>query len=119
MVNISTQNVNIYKNSHRRSIRMFGKKLREIRLKLKLSQEEFAELTGVTYRAYTSYERGDRKPSFEFLIELVRRFEVNLNWLIADTGVPFFENSTNCSDFQNLKKEIMDEVNLLLKEKGI
>ena len=67
----------------------FGEKLHKIRKELNLSQEEMAVQTNVTYRAYTSYERGDRKPSFEFLEQLASRFEVNLNWLIANLGNPF------------------------------
>ncbi len=95
---------------------MYGKKLQEIRKKLNLSQEEFATQTNITYRAYTSYERGDRKPSFEFLEKLVIKFHVNLNWLIANTGEPFGE--VNNKD-KNLKKEILFEVKQMLIKEGI
>lgn len=92
---------------------MFGEKLHKIRKELNLSQEEMAIQTNVTYRAYTSYERGDRKPSFEFLEQLASRFEVNLNWLIANLGNPF--SKTN----NNLKDEILLEVKKMLTKEGI
>ena len=59
---------------------MYGQKLHYIRKNLNLSQEEMAQKTNTSYRAYTSYERGDRKPSFEFLEQLALNFEVNLNF---------------------------------------
>lgn len=96
---------------------MFGEKLHEIRRKLKLSQEEMSADTGVTYRAYTSYERGDRKPSFEFLIQLALKFNVNLNWLIANKGIPFEDE--NRPLFEDFKKDVLNEVKLILKEKGL
>ena len=95
---------------------MYGKKLQEIRKKLNLSQEEFAAQTNITYRAYTSYERGDRKPSFEFLENLAIKFNVNLNWLIANLGEPFKnENYTQ----ENLKKEILFEIKQMLINNGV
>ena len=72
---------------------MYSKKLKDIRKKLGFSQEEMAFKTDTSYRAYSSYERGDRKPSFEFLQKLVEEFGVNLNWLIADNGIPFIEKA--------------------------
>ncbi len=95
---------------------MYGGKLHEIRKKLNLSQEEIAAQTNTSYRAYTSYERGDRKPSFEFLENLVIKFNVNLNWLIANTGEPF---ETKQELQQNFKNEILSEVKEMLIKEGV
>ena len=95
---------------------MYGGKLHEIRKKLNLSQEEIAAQTNTSYRAYTSYERGDRKPSFEFLENLVIKFNVNLNWLIANTGKPF---ETKQELQQNFKNEILSEVKEMLIKEGV
>ena len=72
--------------------------------------------TNTSYRAYSSYERGDRKPSFEFLQKLVEEFGVNLNWLIADNGIPFIEKEKNS---ENLKTDILKEVRKMLENEGI
>lgn len=64
-------------------------KLNTLRKELRLSQSEFAEKLGVSYRAYTSYERGDRGMPIEFLSSLVNLYSVNLNWLIANNGEMF------------------------------
>ena len=95
---------------------MYGGKLHEIRKKLNLSQEEIAAQTNTSYRAYTSYERGDRKPSFEFLENLVIKFNVNLNWLIANTGEPFETKQELRQDFKN---EILSEVKEMLIKEGV
>ena len=95
---------------------MYSKKLKEIRKKLGFSQEEMAFKTNTSYRAYSSYERGDRKPSFEFLQKLVEEFGVNLNWLIADNGIPFIEKEKNS---ENLKTDILKEVRKMLENEGI
>lgn len=89
-------------------------RLQKIRKKLKLSQEEIADETNITYRAYTSYERGDRKPSFEFLVKLVEKYNVNLNWLIAGKGEMF-----NALQYEDVKDEILNEVNQVLVKYGI
>lgn len=89
-------------------------RLQKIRKKLKLSQEEIADETNITYRAYTSYERGDRKPSFEFLVKLVEKYNVNLNWLIVGKGEMF-----NAPQYEDVKDEILNEVNQVLVKYGI
>ncbi len=95
---------------------MYGKKLHEIRKKLNLSQEEIAAQTNTSYRAYTSYERGDRKPSFEFLENLVNKYNVNLNWLIANSGEPFKSQDQQNEFFKN---EILSEVRKMLISEGL
>lgn len=95
---------------------MYGKKLQEIRKKLNLSQEQIAAQTNTTYRAYTSYERGDRKPSFEFLENLAIKFNVDLNWLIANTGEPFKKETPQQENFKN---EILSEVKRMLIQEGV
>ncbi len=94
---------------------MYGQKLQQIRKKLNLSQEEMASRTNTSYRAYSSYERGDRKPSFELLEKLANNFDVNLNWLIANLGNPFLKQKTE----HDLKKEIMLDVRKMLISEGI
>ena len=94
---------------------MYGQKLQQIRKTLNFSQEEMAIKTNTSYRAYSSYERGDRKPSFELLEKLALDFDVNLNWLIANCGNPFSKHNTE----HNLKNEIISEVRKMLVSEGV
>lgn len=104
---------------------MYSSKLKEIRKSLNLSQEDMANQTGTTYRAYTSYERGDRKPSFEFLEKLALKFDVNLNWLIASKGELFISDTKEMKSdninykniYNNIKDDILSDVkNMLIKD---
>lgn len=97
---------------------MYSEKLKEIRKTLKLSQEEMALQTGTSYRAYSSYERGDRKPSFEFLEQLVLQFDVNLNSLIANKGDLFILVESRSQTFK-MKNEILNEVRKMLIDEGL
>ena len=47
--------------------RQFGKRLKAIRLERKLTQEDFAELVGISVDFLSLIERGINSPSFEVL----------------------------------------------------
>ena len=70
----------------------------------------------VSYHASTGYTFKDRKPSLEFLEKLVKEFGVNLNWLFADEGEMFNPKTIN---FEQTKKDLLDEVRKMLKDEGI
>ncbi len=55
----------------------FGQRLREERLRLGLTQEELADAAGVQRATVYQYEKGSRRPSLDFLIELL---PVGLSW---------------------------------------
>jgi transcriptional regulator with XRE-family HTH domain len=61
----------------------FGKKLREIRLKKKLSQGDVSRILGV-HRTYISgLERGARNPSLLTVQKIAKALGVNVNKLIS------------------------------------
>lgn len=95
---------------------MYGEKLLEIRKKLMLTQEEIAEKTGTTYRAYSSYERDERNPQLDFLTQLIYLFDVNINWLLANKGDMFI---TKATQFVQAKDELRTILKELLVEEGI
>ncbi len=92
-------------------------KLEKIRLSLNLNAKEFVAQIGkfynISYRAYTSYESGERKMPVEFLKVLCEHYNVNLNWLIADKGEMFIQSST--SDDTKLKSEVEE----ILRQHGL
>ena len=70
-------------------MKTLGQKLKEIRTELRLSVEELSQKLDITTRAYSSYERDERKPPIELLHNLYYVCNVNLNWLIANEGDKF------------------------------
>lgn len=85
-----------------------------LRKQLKLSQEEISTQIGISYRSYSSYERGDRKPSFEFLALLFQKYNINLNWLIVGQGEMF-----NAPKYDDVKDDFKLQVLDILKEQGL
>lgn len=64
-------------------MKIFGKRLREVRKSKKLTQQEIAELLGVKQNTYSDWENGKTEPSFENLIKLADLLEVTLDWLFG------------------------------------
>ena len=93
---------------------MYSEKIRQVRKKLNITQEEISTQIGISYRAYSSYERGDRNPSLEFLEKLVKQYNVNLSWLIADVGNMFNDKQPSASD-DELEQKVVE----VMKKYGV
>lgn len=71
-----------------------NKRLKLLREKnLNLTQGKFADSLGVPLTTISKYERGEVKPTSEFLIKLSKIYGVNLNWLLAGEGTMFKSGS--------------------------
>lgn len=90
---------------------MINERLKLIRKKLAVNQNEMSEKFGVSYRAYTSYERGERKPTIGLFKNLYRNFNINLNWLITGEGEMFNRNPNEVYATTKIKE--------ILKENGL
>ena len=60
---------------------LFGQRLKQLRQELGLSQRDFAGKIGVTASALSSYEKGQKNPSVNVVIEIALNFNVSLDWL--------------------------------------
>lgn len=56
--------------------RQFGIRLRSIRLERKLTQEQFAELVGISVDFLSLIERGINAPSFEVMEQMAKEASV-------------------------------------------
>lgn len=66
-----------------------GAKIRAIRERSNLSQEDFAASIEVSLRAYANYERGEREVPASVLAALSRVYGVDPVWvLVGDEGAP-------------------------------
>ena len=50
---------------------MFGKRLREVRMARKMTQQRIADDVGLALRSYQCYEQGVREPSLEMLVKYI------------------------------------------------
>jgi transcriptional regulator with XRE-family HTH domain len=60
-----------------------GERLRELRQKRSISQEEVARHIGITRSAYSHYEINNRQPVYETLMKLAAFFDVTLDYIIG------------------------------------
>lgn len=57
-------------------------RLKELRDKKAVSQDEVAKFLGITQQAYANYERGARKPDPDTIVKLAEYFNVTTDYLL-------------------------------------
>ena len=62
---------------------MFGKRLRNVRLYNKYTQQNMADLLHMTLVAYQKYEQGNTKPPLETLVLLADIFNISVDYLLG------------------------------------
>lgn len=62
---------------------LFGKRLRSARLNSGFTQQQVADLLGVTVNSYQKYEQSMRSPSLETLVRLSDIFNVPTDWILC------------------------------------
>ena len=61
----------------------FSIRLKELRIKKQVPQQQLADLLGISTRALRFYEDGSREPKIEGLIKLANFFDVTLDYLVG------------------------------------
>jgi len=67
----------------------FGHKLRELREKNKMTQEQLAGEIGITANAIGQFERGKIFPNFETIVNIIRVLDVDANLFFSREGVDY------------------------------
>ena len=95
-----------------------GQRIREIRLALNMSQEEFGRIFDITKQYVYSLEKNKLTLNNDKLVKLLLDFHVNINYLLCGIGKMFLENDSQ-NNFNDIKRDIINEVRLMLKTEGI
>lgn len=61
----------------------FGNRLKTLRIKKKLTQQQPADLLGLTKSVISAYENGLRYPAYDVLIKIARIFKVSTDFLLG------------------------------------
>lgn len=72
---------------------LFGKRLRELRKKSNMTQQELGHAINVTKVSVCCYEKGTRVPSLETLIDISNLFKVDLDYLIGNDAYVVSEDN--------------------------
>ena len=62
---------------------MIGKRVKELRIKLGLSQQELGNAIGVTKVSVCGYENGSRIPNLDNLVKLAHKLETTTDFLLG------------------------------------
>ncbi len=95
-------------------------RLKSLRIKKKLRQQDLADILGITVSAYGNYELGQREPDIATIIKLAEFFNVSVDYLLGVSDVPYGEKTTYNIE---LAPEAEDERKMLnlyrqVKQKG-
>lgn len=93
---------------------MFSENLKKVRQELGLSIARFADKLEMSPNTLTNYELNRREPSLTFFVQLNKKTNINLNWLVSGKG-----NMFNTPEFEDVKDEILAEVDEILIKYGI
>lgn len=72
---------------------ILGRRIREERLRLNLTQEKLAEDINISTAYLGQIERGERHITLDKLIPLAERLSVSVDFLLSDYIVPVNDNS--------------------------
>lgn len=61
----------------------FGNRLKTLRINKKLTQQQLADLLGLTKSVISAYENGLRYPAYDVLIKIARIFKVSTDFLLG------------------------------------
>jgi transcriptional regulator with XRE-family HTH domain len=64
-----------------------GHRLRVVRIVLDVTEQEAADVCGVTLRTYRRYEQGAKRKSIRPVKNFARHYGVSLNWLADGEGI--------------------------------
>lgn len=62
---------------------MFGKRLRQLRMKRGHTQQSMADQLNIALRTYQGYEGGTRSPSFDLLVSIADLLDVSIDYLFG------------------------------------
>ncbi|AQY37865.1 helix-turn-helix transcriptional regulator [Bacillus thuringiensis] len=80
-----------------------GKRVKEIRAELKLSQSQFAESIGVSKSLISLIELGRKKPSVETINKIAKKGNISVDYILGRTN--------NRSSSENEASEVKIELN--------
>lgn len=100
----------------------FNERLKEARLKSKMTQEQVAEKIGVAKSTFTGYEKGNSEPSMLILSKIMNVLKVDANFLWQDSmDYPMtvsYDEMAHIKKYRELDDYGRESVNLILEREA-
>ena len=104
--------------------KILGKRIREERQRLKLTQEQLSEKIDVTASYLGAVERGEKSMTLEKLIDLIKVFEVSMDYILSDFIQPKDDNNGDdilslINNMNEQQRQLTLDIAQLIKERNI
>lgn len=91
-----------------------GKRLKDVRRALNMSQKDFAAGIDVSGSYLSEIESGKTKPGYNLILAVAREFNVSPNWLLLEKGDMFLEKNSLAAISENDFGDQVERVKELL-----
>lgn len=88
----------------------FGQRVRKVRKYLRISQKEFAVHLNISNTYLSEIESGKFRPGFEFFVNMVTKFDVNIKYLVTGEGDFFIDTEKNSKKYYGENSEHIEEM---------
>lgn len=96
----------------RGEIVLFNERLKDIRTKKELTQEEFAKLLNISPSSISLYESGSREPSLTTLINIAKILNVSTDYLLGlSDNEQVVRINISSKDKQEIVKKLLEIIN--------
>jgi len=85
---------NIDKGQQKKSQKEMANRIKERRKSLKYTQEQFAEILGISANSYTRIENAFQKPSLNTLIKISQNLKISLDYIVFGEDDNFAGSTT-------------------------
>lgn len=79
-----------------------GERIKDLRLKSKLTQKELSKITGISEISIRKYESGDRTPKIDAIEKLALALNVQIDYIIGRSEFEKFDSSIINNDLKSL-----------------
>lgn len=95
---------------------MIGARIRELRKERQMTLRELADALGVPFTTLGNYERGDRKPDLQFLLDVSKYFGVSMDFLTRTDEITSYEDYKVVSYSEDIN-EMLNKANSEIRKK--
>ena len=98
---------------------MFGERLKLLRKDKDLTQQELGDMINVTKVSICCYEKGNRIPTIDTLLDLSNVFGVDANYLLGTDSLVYIREGESEYGKRYMSKEEINFINELKKNKEL
>lgn len=89
---------------------IFPKRLKGLRQKKGLTQQNIADLVHVNRVTYTNWEKGNREPNFETLLKLASILNTTTSYLLGESDIQYGYGSKEFEEYIQNSPDIFSEI---------